>query len=110
MSALSSRSSSARNKSMEDVRGSLAVYEGEEITFRLLTLLGLNMLRDSPDDKQVDSYDPTKGWRIIGLSLACAIDALTAGVALSLMGTDTWELAPVFGATAAGICLSLVRG
>ena len=61
------------------------------------------MLRDSPDDERADGYDPTKGWRIIGLSLACAVDALTAGVALSLMGSDTWELAPVFGATAAGM-------
>ncbi len=74
---------------------------GSWISFGLLTLLGINMLRDSPDDERADGYDPTKGWRIIGLSLACAVDALTAGVALSLMGTDTWELAPVFGATAA---------
>ena len=73
------------------------------ISFCLLTLLGINMLRDSPDDERTDGYDPTKGWRIIGLSLACAVDALTAGVALSLMGSDTWELAPVFGATAAGM-------
>lgn len=76
---------------------------GYWISFSLLILLGINMLRDSPDDERADGYDPTKGWRIIGLSLACAVDALTAGVALSLMGTDTWELAPVFGATAAGM-------
>jgi putative Mn2+ efflux pump MntP len=73
------------------------------ISFGLLTFLGINMLRDSPDDERPDGYDPTKGWRIIGLSLACAVDALTAGVALSLIGTDTWELAPFFGATAAGM-------
>ena len=73
------------------------------ISFGLPTLLGINMLRDSPDEELKDGYDPTKGWRIIGLSLACAVDASSAGVALSLMGTDTRELAPVFGATAAGM-------
>jgi len=62
-------------------------------------LLGINMLRDFPDEERADGDDPTKGWRIIGLSLACAVDALTAGVALSRMGSDTWELAPVFGVT-----------
>ena len=70
------------------------------ISFGVLTLLGVNMLRDSTEDAHSDGYDPTKGWRIIGLSLACAIDALTAGVALSLMGKGTWLLAPVFGSSA----------
>ncbi|HTY24828.1 MAG TPA: manganese efflux pump MntP family protein [Desulfomonilaceae bacterium] len=73
---------------------------GYWISFGLLTLLGINMLRDSPEDDHSGSHDPTKGWRIIGLSLACAIDALTAGVALSLTGRDTWMLAPVFGLSA----------
>ncbi|HVO83506.1 MAG TPA: manganese efflux pump [Syntrophobacteria bacterium] len=73
------------------------------ISFGLLTLIGINMLRDSPEDERTDGYDPTRGWRIVGLSIACAVDALTAGFALSLMGSNTWEIAPVFGATAAGM-------
>jgi putative Mn2+ efflux pump MntP len=73
------------------------------ISFGLLTALGINMLRDSFDDERADGHDPTKGWKIIGLSLACAMDASAAGVALSLMGKDAWELAPVFGATAAAM-------
>jgi putative Mn2+ efflux pump MntP len=73
------------------------------ISLALLTWVGINMLREAPDDKGSGGSDPTRGWKIIGISLACAVDALTAGFALSLMGSNTWELAPVFGATAAGM-------
>jgi manganese efflux pump family protein len=73
------------------------------ISFALLMLLGINMIRESPDDDHPNGYDPTKGWRIIVLSLACAIDALFAGVSLSLMDTGTWMLAPVFGICAASM-------
>ena len=73
------------------------------ISLGLLTWIGVNMLRGSPDDKRTEGYDPTAGWRMIGISIACAIDALTAGFALSLLGSNTWELAPIFGATAAGM-------
>jgi putative Mn2+ efflux pump MntP len=74
---------------------------GYWISFALLMLLGINMVRDSGDDGHSDVHDPTKGWSIIGLSLACAIDSLVAGFSLSLMGSGAWKLAPVFGVTAA---------
>ncbi|MGB6065814.1 MAG: manganese efflux pump MntP family protein [Desulfomonilaceae bacterium] len=76
-------------------------HTGAWIAFGLLMVLGINMVRNSPDDEQAEGYDPTKGWRIVGLSLACAVDALVAGISLSLVGTETWRLAPVFGLTAA---------
>ena len=73
------------------------------IAFGLLMFLGINMVRNPPDDDAEKDHDPTRGWSIIGLSLACAVDSLVAGVSLSLMGTGAWRLAPVFGMTAAGM-------
>lgn len=71
------------------------------ISFGVLMLLGINMVRGPSDDNEEDGRDPTKGWRIVALSLACAIDSLVAGVSLSLMGTGSWIFAPVFGICAA---------
>src|SRR5271157_633762 len=71
------------------------------ISFGLLTLLGINMIRDPSDDNRVDTRDPTRGWKIIALSLACAVDSLVAGFSLSLMGSGSWHFAPVFGLCAA---------
>jgi len=71
------------------------------IAFGLLMLLGINMLRENAEDEVSEGRDPTSGLRIVGLALATSVDSLVAGVSLSLMGSETWMLAPIFGVTAA---------
>lgn len=71
------------------------------MSFGVLTLLGVNMVRGSSDNDRGEEDDPTKGWKIIALSLACALDSLVAGFSLSLMGAGSWHFAPVFGLCAA---------
>ncbi len=50
----------------------------------LLTLLGLRMIRSAlgPEDEQRLQVDLTRGWSLVGFSLAVSIDALAAGITL----------------------------
>ena len=56
------------------------------LAFALLVGLGLNMIRQSrhPEDRGRDD-DPTRGWSLVGLSIATSIDALAVGVSFGLL-------------------------
>ncbi len=71
------------------------------IAFGLLFLLGLNMIRQSahPEDRS-DAFDPTRGWSLVGLSVATSIDALAVGLSLGLINIDILAPALVIGCTA----------
>jgi putative Mn2+ efflux pump MntP len=71
------------------------------IAFGLLLVLGLKMIFESahPENRTAD-FDPTRGWSLVGLSVATSIDALAVGVALSLVGISIWIPAAVIGLTA----------
>lgn len=57
------------------------------IAFGLLVFLGLKMIKESWDtDKRLEEYDPTKGWSLVGLSVATSLDALAVGISFSLIG------------------------
>jgi putative Mn2+ efflux pump MntP len=71
------------------------------IAFGLLTLLGANMIRQSRHpESRTEGYDPTRGWSLVGLSVATSIDALAVGVSLSLIGMHVWSPALVIGLAA----------
>ncbi len=72
------------------------------IAFGLLAIIGANMLRESkhPEERGRD-FDPTRGWSLVGLSVATSIDALAVGVSLSLIGVGPiWTPALVIGLAA----------
>lgn len=71
------------------------------IAFGLLLVLGLNMIREAgkPREQALD-FDPTRGWSLVGLSVATSIDALAVGVSLSLIGMTIVKPAVVIGLTA----------
>lgn len=71
------------------------------IAFGLLALLGIKMIREAthPEDRAHD-YDPTKGWSLVGLSVATSLDALAVGVSLSLIGMPILTPALVIGVAA----------
>jgi len=71
---------------------------GYWIAFALLVFLGLRMIWESRDsDGRSKDDDPTRGWRLVGLSVATSIDALTVGVSLGLIGESIWIPAAVIG-------------
>jgi putative Mn2+ efflux pump MntP len=71
---------------------------GYWIAFALLVFLGLRMIWESrASDGRSKDDDPTRGWRLVGLSVATSIDALTVGVSLGLIGESIWIPAAVIG-------------
>jgi putative Mn2+ efflux pump MntP len=71
------------------------------IAFGILALLGLNMIRESLQPEcRIEDHDPTRGWSLIGFSVATSIDALAVGVSLSLIGLSIWVPAAVIGVAA----------
>ena len=77
------------------------------IAFGVLFVLGLRMISESmnPEEKG-RAYDPTRGWSLVGLSVATSIDALAVGVSFGLIGISIWTPALVIGLVA--FLLSLV--
>lgn len=71
------------------------------IAFGILVLLGLNMIRQSLRPEICDErLDPTRGWSLVGLSVATSIDALAVGISLSLLRMEITSPALVIGLTA----------
>jgi putative Mn2+ efflux pump MntP len=64
----------------------------------LLTVIGARMVWESRKPRESEgSYDPTRGWSLVGLSIATSIDALAAGMSLGLIGLSIWIPAAVIG-------------
>lgn len=74
------------------------------IAFFLLSFIAWRMLRESlktDDDGEKQRSDPTKGWSLVGLSVATSMDALGVGFGMSVTGkTQIWP-ALVIGIVAA---------
>lgn len=67
----------------------------------ILAGLGANMIRESyGDEKRSRNYDPTRGWSLVGLSVATSIDALAVGLSLGLVGVSILIPATVIGVAA----------
>lgn len=72
------------------------------IAFILLAYIGINMIRESFGDDDEERCDPTRGMRLIMLSVATSIDALAVGLTLSMLGVSIWWPALIIGIVAAG--------
>lgn len=71
------------------------------IAFIILAGLGANMIRESSgEERRSRNYDPTRGWSLVGLSVATSIDALAVGLSLGLVGVSIWIPAAVIGGAA----------
>lgn len=72
------------------------------IAFGLLAFIGGKMIYEAlqEKDEEAEVCDPTKGWRMVMLSIATSIDALAVGLSLALLGTSIWWPALVIGIVA----------
>ena len=60
------------------------------IAFGLLAFIGGKMIYEAlkHQDEEVDRCDPTKGWRLVMLSIATSIDALAVGLSMAVLGVE----------------------
>ena len=81
------------------------------IAFGLLTFLGGRMLWAGfhPDHDEGDVEDLTRGWSLVGFSLAVSIDALAVGFTLPATGTPILLSVTTFGIVAALATLIAMR-
>jgi manganese efflux pump family protein len=72
------------------------------IAFGLLAVIGGRMIYEAFQEKGGDTQvcDPTKGWRLVMLSIATSIDALAVGLSLAVLGISIWWPAIVIGIVA----------
>lgn len=96
---------------------SLIEHYDHWVAFVLLALVGGHMIWEALEkEKELQpKNDPTKGLRLVMLSVATSIDALAIGLSLSLLKISIWLPALVIGvvatvATAAGLHLGRKAG
>jgi manganese efflux pump family protein len=71
------------------------------IAFGLLAFIGGKMIWEAlHHDEEAEVCDPTKGWRLVMLSIATSIDALAVGLSLALLNVSIWWPAIVIGIVA----------
>lgn len=75
---------------------------GHWIAFGLLSLIGLNMIREAlqPEDCEILPKDPTRGLSLVMLSVATSIDALAVGFSVSMLNISIWLPALIIGVVA----------
>lgn len=77
------------------------------VAFGLLVFVGCRMIWESAhtEDSTVPARDTTKGWRLILLSLATSIDALTVGFSFSFVGVSIIYGSLIIGAVAFSVTI-----
>ena len=75
---------------------------GHWIAFGLLSLIGLNMIREAfnPEACEAPLKDPTRGFSLVMLSLATSMDALAVGFSVSMLDISIWLPAFIIGVVA----------
>ena len=78
----------------------------------LLGAIGLRMIvlawREEMAEERAANVDPTRGWSLLGLTVATSIDAFAAGTSLALAGANLVVAAPVIALTTGVITLAVV--
>lgn len=83
--------------------GTLVAQWDHWIAAALLLIIAARMAyhREAAQAVMLEPGDPTRGLRLIGLSLACSIDAFAVGLSFSFVQRAIWAPAVVFGLFAA---------
>jgi len=67
------------------------------VALALLAFIGGRMLWPSKDREDEAACDPTRGLRLVTLSVATSIDALAVGLSLAMLGVSVWVPAAIIG-------------
>jgi putative Mn2+ efflux pump MntP len=77
------------------------------VAFGLLSFIGGKMVYESRrrGEEKLEACDPTRGSRLVILSVATSIDALAVGLSFAMLEVSVWYPAVVIGIVAAGMTL-----
>jgi putative Mn2+ efflux pump MntP len=74
------------------------------IAMALLGFIGGKMLYEAiRGEAETSCADPTRGARLVTLSIATSIDALAVGLSLAMLGVSVWQPALVIGVITAAL-------
>jgi putative Mn2+ efflux pump MntP len=78
------------------------------LAFGLLGIVGGRMIVEAlrDEDPAAVPTDPTRGWSLVGLSVATSIDALAVGLSFAALGVSVWYPALIIGLVAG--CMTVV--
>jgi putative Mn2+ efflux pump MntP len=94
------------------------LHTGHWLGAAILAVVGLKMLLDTlrqstRDDEAATAsragFDPTRGWSLMGLSVATSLDALAVGVGMGVAGGRLFLPAAIIGVTAAVMTFAAMR-
>ncbi len=75
------------------------------VAFGLLTAIGLKMVAGTFFGFETgEPREPSRGARLIALSVATSIDALAVGISLAMLGVAIWTPAAVIGLVTGALC------
>jgi manganese efflux pump family protein len=82
------------------------------IAFGLLVVIGIKMIHSAvTHDAGRNREDPSRGARLVGLSIATSIDALAVGLTLGFLDIGIWWPSVAIGVVTASVCvLAIVMG
>jgi putative Mn2+ efflux pump MntP len=77
------------------------------LALALLCFVGLRMIREglSKEDAEALRTDPSKGWRLVVLSVATSIDALAVGLSFGVLEREAFAPALLIGAASCAMTL-----
>jgi len=77
------------------------------IAFGLLAVIGGRMIRSGLRAETGDAAaDPSRGWSLVGLSVATSIDALAVGLSLAMLQVPIWGPILAIGLVTAALSLT----
>ena len=77
------------------------------IAFVLLTLIGINMLREAFGKDEAESVDASFGFRtMLMLAVATSIDALAVGISFALLEVNIWQAIAIIGCTTCALSIA----
>jgi putative Mn2+ efflux pump MntP len=81
--------------------GNIKAYD-HWVAFLLLAYVGGKMLWEArSNERDENRADPTRGLKMVSLSVATSLDALAVGVSMALLGVSVWLPSVVIGIVAA---------
>lgn len=80
------------------------------IAFGLLTLIGGKMVADAlRGSRESGSREPSRGVRLLVLSIATSVDALAVGISLAMLRVHIWLPAVIIGIVTGALCAAGVQ-